>query len=118
MRDLAGSAVLANAKGLVRTVYAMTSSWPADERYGLTSQTRRAAVSVAANIAEGLGRGTPGDFERFLRIAAGSAAELQVLMELAGDVHLQQFDVALDRVDHVRRQLNLLIRQVHADRNS
>ena len=96
----------------------MTSSWPTDERYGLTSQTRRAAVSVAANIAEGLGRGTPGDFERFLRIAAGSAAELYVLLELAEDVHQRQVDVTLDRFDHVRRQLNLLIRQVHADRSS
>jgi len=60
---------------------------PERERFGLRSQIERASVSIAANIGEGLGRGTQGDLERFLRIASGSAAEARVLIELAADLH-------------------------------
>lgn len=108
--------VLRRAKGLVRIAYETTQRLPGDERFGLSSQLRRAAVSIAANIAEGLGRGTQGDFERFLRIAAGSAAEVEVLLELARDLHQLDTSEAESAVDSVRRQLNRLICRVHAER--
>jgi four helix bundle protein len=82
VRDIRNSRVLQNAKRLTREAY-----HPRAERFGLISQIQRAAVSVPANIAEGLGRGTPGDLERFLRIASGSLAELTVLLELTNDIH-------------------------------
>lgn len=57
-------------------VYAITKSFPTDERFGLTSQMRRAAVSISSNIAEGSGRGSDKDFARFVEIAYGSLMEV------------------------------------------
>jgi hypothetical protein len=59
---------------LTLAVYEVTRSFPSGERYGLTSQARRSAASICANIAEGCGRGGPTDFARFLQIALGSAS--------------------------------------------
>ena len=61
---------------LADTVYQLTKSFPSDERFGLTNQMRRAAVSISSNIAEGCSRGSKTDFRRFVEIAAGSAFEL------------------------------------------
>ncbi len=63
-------------------VYAVTSAFPPDERYGLTSQLRRAAVSISSNIAEGSSRSSDQDFARFIEIAYGS------LMEVVSQIHL------------------------------
>jgi len=116
VRDLRNSRVLQNAKHLAREVYALTDTMPRHERFGLTSQLQRAAISIPANIAEGLGRGSPGELERFLRIASGSLAELTVLLELAHEIHGVSSPAANEGVDHTRRQLILLTRYVHKDR--
>jgi len=68
---------------LVKLIYQHTSSFPKEEMYGLTSQMRRAAVSIPANIAEGQSRNTTGEFSQFLGIAKGSLAELQTLILLS-----------------------------------
>lgn len=71
---------------LARGLYALTEGFPASERYGLTSQIRRAAVSVPSNIAEGRGRLTDRAFALFLSQARGSLYELQTQIELANDL--------------------------------
>jgi four helix bundle protein len=71
------------AMDLAIHVYEATSSFPTEERYGLTSQLRRAAVSIPSNIAEGQGRGTTLDFRRLLRIAHGSLREMETQIILA-----------------------------------
>ena len=74
------------AHELALEVYRLSQKLPPEERYGLRGQMRRAAVSAAANIAEGRERGSDADFGRFLSIAAGSVAELQYYLILARDL--------------------------------
>jgi len=64
-------------------IYKATADFPREELYGLTSQMRRAAVSISSNIAEGYGRGTRGSYVQFLRIAQGSARECHSLLDLS-----------------------------------
>lgn len=74
------------ARLLNKQVYLASRSWPTEERFGLTSQIRSAAVSVMANIAEGSGRGSDADFLRFLRIANGSVMEIESHLYAALDL--------------------------------
>ena len=71
------------AKALAVEIYRATERFPKNEIFGLTSQMRRAAVSVASNIAEGQGRGSKPDFVKFLCVARGSLLELETQLEIA-----------------------------------
>ena len=68
---------------VVAAIYEITEYLPPQERFGLSSQMQRAAVSIAANIAEGHGRGTRSDYAHFLDMANGSVAELETLLTIA-----------------------------------
>jgi four helix bundle protein len=70
---------------LASTVYTLTKPFPNDERFGLTSQMRRAAVSLSSNVAEGCSRSSKADFRRFVEIATGSAFELISQAHIARD---------------------------------
>jgi four helix bundle protein len=76
------------AHRLVLLIYRETRSFPAEERYGLTSQLRRAAFAVAANIVEGSAKKGPREFRRYLDIAVGSMAELTYTLRLVRDLEL------------------------------
>ena len=73
---------------LAGTVYTLTKTFPSEERYGLTSQMRRAAVSISSNLAEGCARSSKADFRRFIEIATGSAFELVSQSRIARDQNL------------------------------
>ncbi|MCB1219380.1 MAG: four helix bundle protein [Planctomycetales bacterium] len=73
---------------LAKSIYSLTSQFPKSEQYGMTSQMRRAAVSIPANLAEGNGRSSRRDYARFVAIAFGSARELDTLLELSIELGL------------------------------
>jgi four helix bundle protein len=104
---------------LTLDAYRATNGFPRQELFGLTSQIRRAAASIAANIAEGCGKRGNGEFQRYLNIAAGSASELEYHFLLAHDLHLLEtaaygpLDAA---VVEVKRMLSALVRKVAAER--
>jgi four helix bundle protein len=86
MRNFRELKVWHKAHQLTLDVYAATKTFPRDELYGLTSQIRRTAVSIGANIAEGAGKNSSAEFGRFLQIALGSASELEYHLLLPRDL--------------------------------
>ncbi len=100
---------------LVGQCYRLTASFPADERFGLTSQLRRAAVSIPANIAEGFGRETTGLFVQFLRIAQGSLKELETHMLIAEEIELISRETTaplLAECDEIGKMLRAFLRSI------
>ena len=99
--------------------YGVTNSFPRQELFGITSQIRRAAASIAVNIAEGCGKRGNGEFQRYLNIAAGSASELEYHFLLAHDLHLLD-TAAYPRLDgavvEVKRMLSALVHKIETER--
>jgi four helix bundle protein len=115
MKDFKELIVWRKAHAVTLAIYAATRSFPKEELYGLTSQLRRSAASIGANIAEGCGRRSDGEMCRFLQIAYGSATEVRYHLLLAHDLHVLEENLfqQLDRdVDEVQRMLTSLIQRV------
>ena len=107
------------AMTLAQESYLLAARFPKDEMYGMSSQIRRAAVSIPANIAEGYGRDQTGSFVQFLRIAQGSARELETHLILAERIALvdQEAVAPLQELcERVSKMLRSLIRSLEARR--
>lgn len=118
MRDFKTLGVWKKAHQLTLAIYRATRDFPPEERFGQTSQTRRAASSIAANICEGCGRRTSADFARFLSLALGSASELEYHLILNTDLgYLTSAEHAPleEQTIEVKRMLSGLIKTLIAD---
>ena len=103
------------AMELAEDSYRLTRGFPKEEMFGMVSQIRRAAVSIAANIAEGHGRENTGSFIQFLRISQGSLKELETHLILSTRVKLTHMDViemSLQRCESLGKMLRSLIRSL------
>ena len=100
---------------LTLNIYGLTSKFPSEERFGVTSQLRRAAVSVPSNIAEGSKRRQPRDYAHFLNIAEASLAETEYLLILSRDLGYlsdEENSKVFPEVDEISRMLNALYTKV------
>ena len=100
------------AENLAVVVYELTGALPSEERFGLTTQMRRAAVSIGSNIAEGCGRGGSAELARFLRIALGSATELEFQLGLAKRLFMLNAAQAVNAMQECTEVQRMLVRLV------
>ena len=89
------------AVGFATDIYKATSTFPDEEKYGLTSQLRRCSVSIGSNIAEGAGRNTEKDFKRFLSIAYGSSYELETQLIIATNLELIDASLSVELCNEI-----------------
>ncbi|MCK5027197.1 MAG: four helix bundle protein [Candidatus Pacebacteria bacterium] len=97
---------------LVKEIYKETAKLPKAEIYGLVSQMRRCAISIPSNIAEGKKRGTRKDYVHFLRIANGSASELETQIIITKDIYKLHQSTALVKIEEVQKMLNAMIKKL------
>lgn len=96
---------------MVKKIYTITKDFPKEEIYGLTSQMRRAAISIAANISEGKARQTKNEYIQFLYIALGSASELEtqlIISKELGYIDNKTEELILEDLDHISRMFAIL----------
>jgi four helix bundle protein len=119
MKDYRDLKVWERAHAVTLEIYRVTMRFPREELYGLTSQMRRCSASIGANIAEGCGKRSNAEFQRFLQIASGSASELDYHILLARDLRLltdTDYDRVLKELSVMRRMLTALHQKVNSDR--
>jgi len=100
---------------LVTTVYSLTSKFPKEELYALTSQIRRCSISIPSNIAEGYGRRHKQDYVRFLEIARSSLYELQTQLEISKNINYideHELNVILEQCKELEKMLNSFIKTI------
>jgi four helix bundle protein len=118
MQDFRNLKVWQKAHNLALAIYRTTGAFPAQERFSITDQIRRAATSIPTNIVEGTARGTDREATRFLRISLASAAELQYQLLLVRDLGLLSANPYEDlerQTTEVKRMLSGFIRRLTAD---
>jgi four helix bundle protein len=118
VQDFRNLKVWEKAHALTLDIYKASKSFPREEMYGMTSQMRRASVSIGANIAEGACRRGDVDFARFLQIAVGSASELEYHLLLARDLELMKasdYQRLSDEAVEVKRMLAALTQKLRAE---
>jgi four helix bundle protein len=116
MKDFRTLNVWQKSHKLTVTVYQMTSNFPKEELYGITSQLRRAIISIPTNIAEGCGRGSDKDFAKFIQIAIGSACESEYLILLSNELGFfkkDNFELLTENICEIKKMLTSLIKNLH-----
>lgn len=93
----------------VITIYQITADFPSEEKYGITSQLRRAAVSIPCNIAEGVSKNSTKDYIRFLHISLGSISELECLLEIALRLSYTSNNTSVNELMIIKKMLIKLI---------
>jgi len=120
-QDFHDLTVWQRAIDLTVSIYKLTQKFPKEETYGLTSQLRRASVSIASNIAEGRGRLSPGEFRQFLGIALGSAFEVQTQLLVARKLEMgnaKAIDEAAALCDEASKMLTAFIQKLSSKAKS
>jgi four helix bundle protein len=118
MRNFRELKVWEKAHRVTLAMYEATAQFPPSELYGLTSQIRRSASSIPANIAEGCGRSGEAELARFLKIAMGSASELEYHILLASDLNFlskAEYERLENDVTEIKRMLTSLIQKLLAE---
>jgi four helix bundle protein len=92
----------------VKDIYRITDKFPSSEKFGLTQQIRKAAVSIPSNIAEGQFRNSPREFKQFLYVALGSAAELETQMIISSEVNFMSFEEVAPVLNTLERIMKML----------
>ncbi|HCU07016.1 MAG TPA: diversity-generating retroelement protein bAvd family protein [Holosporales bacterium] len=118
MRNFRNLDIWKSGFDLVKQIYNVTKGFPSSEMYGLTSQMRRASVSLPSNIAEGASRRTNTDFARFLEIALGSSFELETQLMLSMELDYlkaEDFEKIITNLNSLQKQINSLLTKVRGD---
>lgn len=121
MKDFRQLIVWQKAHAVTLELYVVTRKFPAEERYGLTSQIRRASASIGATIAEGCGKGGEVEFGRHLQMSSGSASEVSYHLILSRDLdYLSEAEFARlsVKVEEVRRMLASLLSKISASKKA
>lgn len=119
MKDFRTLKVWQEAHAFVLNLYLGTKSFPDEERFGLTSQLRRAAVSIPSNIAEGCGRQGDAELNRFLQIAMGSASEVEYQLQLSKDLKYldaDQYTMLDSDLRKTKKMLNAFMQKLNTNR--
>ena len=118
MRDFKKLIVWERSHKLASVIYRLTKQVPKEELYGITSQMRRAAISIPTNIAEGSGKNTEKDFSRYLSIASGSASEVEYLLILAKELEFidkKDFELLITEINEIKKMLNTFQIKINAN---
>lgn len=118
MKDFRSLKVWEKAHELTLKIYQITDSFPKQEIYGVTSQIRRAAVSIPTNIAEGCGKDTDPELKRYCLIAMGSSSELEYLLLLTHDLKYLTSEIyqpLQEQLIEIRKMLNAFIQKLKTD---
>jgi len=121
MTDYKKLLVWKKAHQLVLLIYKETNNFPSEEKYGITSQFRRAAVSIPTNIAEGAGKFSQKDFAQFLQVAFGSTHEIEYLNLLSSDLNYLKNDSSQkinSQICEIKAMLISLIKKVRANQTT
>ncbi|MBX3009243.1 MAG: four helix bundle protein [Melioribacteraceae bacterium] len=116
MRDFKKLKILERGHKFTLKIYKITSLFPQEERYGVTSQLRRAAASIPTNIAEGCGKHTEKDFARYISIAAGSTSEAEYLLILSKDLKYLDDSLSnemINEITEIKKMLNVLLIKIY-----